>query len=122
MAVAPPSNKSEFQVGSGPAGCGLKHGQLLDSASLHTLVDERKGGRNNPEGAQIWHNLSREWEGHHGKRKKGDSCLGPFSRITDTEKHTCRESGGRGAVSSVTGMGVKEADEQVEWELWGGLC
>ena len=45
-----------------------------------------------------------------GRERRESSCSGPFSRITDT----WRESRGRGVVSSITGMGVKEADEQVK--------
>lgn len=76
-------------------------------------MDERKGGSNNPEAAEIWYKLSQEnGKGLVGREGRDRSCPGPFSRTADTEQFM--ERGGRRAVSSVTGMGVEEAGEQVK--------
>lgn len=47
------------------------------------------------------------------EEKEGRVAVLDLSLESQTRRSTCRGSGGRGAVSSVTGMGVKEADEQV---------
>ena len=47
------------------------------------------------------------------EEKEGRAVVLDLSLESQTQRSTWRESGGRGAVSSVTGMGVKEADEQV---------
>lgn len=50
-------------------------------------MDERKGGRNNPEAAEIWHNLSQEnGKGIMGRERRESSCSGPFSRTAGTEQ------------------------------------
>ena len=48
------------------------------------------------------------------EEKVGRAVVLDLSLESQTQRSTWRESGGRGVVSSVTGMGVKEADEQVK--------